>query len=144
VGNSSIFIFAAIIGGVVAHLLSKKRDQDSKRRELVVENKIALWKSIDQQNSEAALSHGGPLPDPAVWERIAQDIQLFGTDEQINMVREVTRRISSRQDVSLVDLQKSLLTDLRAELGLPAPSAEYFWVRSNSAMQQNIKSEPRQ
>ena len=128
--QTAIFsLFAAIIGGFVSHLLSKRRDRDAKRRELTTGYKIELWRLIDEQNGLAQNKVGNAEPNLAPWESIVRDVQLFGSNIQIELVHEIVVGISSKNAVSFNNLLNSLQNDLRTELGMEPASKKYFWFR---------------
>jgi hypothetical protein len=120
---------AAVGGGLVAHFLSVKRDKASKRRELVVMKKMELWKAVDAQNGLAEDALGNKKPDISGWEDIVRDVQLLGTNKQIELVHEIIKGIGKKTEVSFNPLLNSLQSELRSELGIEEAKRGYFWFR---------------
>ena len=128
-----ISFFAALVGGLVAHYLSISRDRAAKRRELMIKHKIELWKSIDQQNEDATATFENRIPDYSAWEGIVSDIQLLGSNKQIEQAYDIIVSISEKKYVSFIPLLTSLQHDLREELGLEKAKKEYFWFRTGKS-----------
>jgi hypothetical protein len=126
---------SALVGGLVAHLLSISRDQTAKRRELTVKSKMELWKLIDEQNNAASRSIGTPNPDLKAWEEIVRDVQLLGTNEQIKLVEKIVNGVHAKEKVSLKPLLESLQKEIRRELGLNIHTPSYFWFRTRNISQ---------
>jgi hypothetical protein len=120
---------SAVIGGLLVHYLSIKRDRASKRRELVVMKKMELWKAIDAQNGLAEDTLGNQKPEISGWENIVRDIQLLGSNNQIELVHEIIKGIHNKVEVSFNPLLNSLQSELRRELGMEAANRGYFWFR---------------
>ena len=131
----AIPLLSALIGGLVVHFLSLRREKASKRRETMVKYKMELWRLIDKSNGLAAEASDGESFDPSNWEEITREIQLLGTDTQIEMVKQITNGIGLDKEVPFVALMKSLQDDLREELGMSKANAPYFWTRIKKSAQ---------
>ena len=111
-----ISFFAALAGGLVAHFLSMKRERASKRRELVTKHLLEIWPILHT----IAFSRD-PL-ELQKFTKVVADIQLFGSEEMILMVKEVTDEWSKGGTPNILPLVVKLRDSLRDELGLPATS----------------------
>jgi hypothetical protein len=115
---------SALVGGYFVHLLSGLRERNSKRRELVTKYLIEIWQTIESVNkskeNDALLR----------FEKPVADIQLFGSDSQIEIVHSIVNEIVKNQTSDTTDLLVNLRDSLRNELGLPKLSHKFFWFRS--------------
>jgi hypothetical protein len=124
-----VSVFSAAIGGVIVHLSASRRDREIKRRDLVTKHLIELWQKIDLQNIIATQAVGAPEPDPKAWPDIVANIQLFGSDAQIQMMHKFVQEFHGQKISDTTDLLNDLRDSLRKELGLEKPQQPYFWFR---------------
>ncbi len=106
----------AIVGWVVGHQFNAHRDQKKKRREIRTEYLIRAYRGLEDgasRGSIAGTEYGGK------FESAIADIQLFGTEDQDRMAKELANAIAERRnDASSGHLLLSLRDDLRKEIGL--------------------------
>lgn len=108
---------SALFGGLLAHVLARRRDFRNKRRELRLEYLIDAYRRIERASEQKAENSGAEL-----FERALADIQLFGTAEQVKLAQQVISVFVSERSVKVVSLLELLRQDLRTELGLgPVP-----------------------
>jgi len=113
---------AAIIGAMgtvgvwflsARHL--RKRDHDSKKREIRVQYLIEAYRGIEQiSNRDFSPSHQYARD----FEAAIGDIQLFGNIRQIELAQEVAKDFAVQGSASSEDLLDELRKDLRRELDL--------------------------
>ena len=105
---------SAIVGGLVVHLLSRRRDRANKRKEQRVAYLIEAYRRLEERSQQFGAAEKGKL------ESAVADIQLFGTPRQVNLVQRFASDFAARGSASLDGLLADLRTDLRAELNLEA------------------------
>ena len=112
----------AILGWLVGHYLTSKRDRQNKRREIRVQYLIEAYRNL-----EAGASRG-PIHETEFgkgFESAIADVQLLGSDEQARMADELAIAIATRQDgASTGPLLMSLRNALRYELDLGSLNEE--------------------
>jgi hypothetical protein len=129
--TAAVSVGSALVGGAFVHILAGRRDRDTKRRELVTKHLIELWRKIDAQNSIATAMVGDPEPDLSGWSEIVGDIQLFGSERQVELIHKVAHEINTDKFSDTTELLNGLRSSLRKELGLPEPKLKYIWFRAN-------------
>jgi hypothetical protein len=118
-----VSLISAGIGGALTYVLSIRRDQSARRRELVTKHLIEIWRDLDV---------AGQPRDPKdvlKLEQVVSDIQLFGSEEMIKMAREAATEMSAKHSTDTTKLLTTLRDALRSELGLPATSQKYVALR---------------
>ena len=124
---AAITITLAVIGWVVAHKLTSKRNVDNNRRELITNCFIDVYHAL------------GCLVAGCVAGRITSEvsddlnkafasIQLFGNDEQIELANKIANHISENRGLTkeLGVLLESLRNQLRKDLNIPETQATIF------------------
>ena len=104
-----------IVGWFIVNRVTTKRDRNNKKREKVVDYLIASYKvltSIPHREEDKK-----PIYYPNLEDAIA-DIQLFGTEKQITLAKEVANIFAKEKSVELNPLIIQLRDDLRKELNL--------------------------
>ncbi len=121
-------LVAAVIGGWVAHFLTLSRERSAKRRELLAVDLRGIWNDLDVGN----------LPENAVdWKRIEgaiSGIQLFGSDEAIQVANKLISEYSVRGTLDTSELIVIVRSELRKELGLSQPRQPYIHFRAKSQL----------
>jgi hypothetical protein len=115
---------SALIGGTITHFLSLNRERASKRRELVTKYMIEIWQTIESANRSKEANTLKRL------ERPFADIQLFGSDETVELAREAVNGIAEGQGADVTKLLNNLRDNLRKELGLKHTESKFFSFRS--------------
>lgn len=105
-----ITIILAILGWIVAHYFTSKRDVQNKRREIRVEFLIDVYQKLENAIQRPAKKVGHDL------EYVIATIQLFGSNEQILLAKNIANDIANNGFADLEPLLKSLRTNLRDDL----------------------------
>jgi len=105
---------SAVVGGLVVHLLSGRRDRANKRKEQRVTYLIEAYRRLEECSQQFGVAARGKL------ESAVADIQLFGTPRQVDLVQRFASDFAAKGNASLDELLADLRTDLRAELNLEA------------------------
>ncbi len=117
----------AIVGWVIGHRFNEQRDQKRKRREIQTEYLIRAYRGLEDgacRGSIAGTEYGKK------FESAIADIQLFGTEAQVRMAKELANAIAeSRNDASSGPILLLLRDDLRKEIGLDAIKEEPVHLR---------------
>ena len=121
-----VSVILLVIGGIVTHKFTSRRDFDNKRRELITGYLIEAYKILSQdimlreQNEEMSRK----------LEEIISYIQLFGNEEQIRLAYDITDQIE-KGSMNATRLVNLLRDNLRDELKLPVSPMSIFLVRTN-------------
>jgi hypothetical protein len=105
----------AILGWLVGHALNARRDRQNKRREIRVQYLIEAYRRLE------AGTYRGPIHGTEFgkeFESAIADIQLFGTEDQARMAKELAEDIAIQKNASAGPLLMSLRDALRRELNL--------------------------
>ena len=112
-----ITAIVAVAGWFIAHRLSADRDRETKRRELRVEYLIDVWRRLENVSARTDDSRNVDL------ESAVADIQLFGSNRQIELAYQFMEDFVKNGHADLDDLLDDLRRDLRHELKLEASSS---------------------
>ena len=123
-----VSIVLAVLGWWGAHYLASLRDLRNKKRELIVQYLVEAYRRLEQSGNRdnENKEHISNI------ESALADIQLFGTQEQVNLASHFMDRINSYDGASMNDLLLSLRDSLRKELGLDELSNEMKFLRLDS------------
>ncbi len=112
---------AALVGVYVAHYFASKRDVANKSRELVTKHLIEIWQSIEGAHKSMGTDK------LKILERCFADIQLFGSQEQIDFAKQFSDDIiNNNGNASSGKFLESLRSGLRRDLGLGAVNPKTF------------------
>jgi len=104
-------VVIAVLGWVVAHWFTSRRDISNKRREISTNYLIDAYRKID-----SAIE---PVEFDRKWceslQSAVAEIQLFGSAKQIEMAHQFSELLLSEEKINQ-NILKSLLHDLRSEL----------------------------
>jgi len=103
---------SAVVGGLVVHLLSGRRDRANKRKEQRVTYLIEAYRRLEECSQQFGIAAKGKL------ESAVADIQLFGTPRQVELVQQFASDFAEKGGASLDALLGDLRADLRVELNL--------------------------
>ena len=126
-----ITLVTAVVGWIVGHYFTSKRDIQNKRREIIIQHLIDAYHTLacDFANRSANSMPGG-------WEKKIEDviayIQLFGSKQQIELTKKMANDLSINGQCKLDDLINALRRDLRHELKLPAVDGNVQWLRRST------------
>ncbi len=117
----------AVAGWMAAHRFNSQRDLRSKRREIRVDYLIRAYQRLEAGACREALDASNDRRD---FESAVADIQLFGTNDQVRMAKEMAAAIAERRiDASAGPLLLSLRDALRRELDLGEINEQPFFFR---------------
>jgi hypothetical protein len=123
---SSIII---VIGWFIVHYFSQKRDFNNKKREIVIEYLIKTYRVLANDVLQRNLL-SSPESKKAL-EDILSDLQLIGSEEQVQMARELADAAASGSDYDLSPIINNLRQSLRQELKLKHIEGNIIWLRLN-------------
>ena len=106
----------AVVGWMAAHHFNTRRDLRNKRREIRSDYLIHAYQRLEAGTCRGRIA-GSEFGRE--FEAAIADIQLFGTESQVRMAKELATAIAGRaKDASAGELLLSLRDALRKELGL--------------------------
>ncbi|WP_306548994.1 hypothetical protein [Desulfobulbus sp.] len=118
-------IFLAVIGWIVAHYFTSKRDISNKRREISIEHLVNAYRVLTNDVSHRKLNDDRKV----ALENLLSDIQLFGSVEQVAMAKSLADEVAAGGAFELDPLINSLKNDLRAQLKLEKVQGNVRWLR---------------
>jgi hypothetical protein len=117
----------AVIGWLIAHYFTSKRDLINKKREITIEHLISAYRILTNE-----IAHREPNETRShALETILSDIQMFGSLEQISLAKELANEVAEGKVFELDPLINSLRTDLRNQLDLKPVEGNIQWLRFN-------------
>ena len=106
----------AVIGWMAAHYFNSQRDLKNKRREIRSDYLIRAYQRLEAGTCRGSIAGSSFGKD---FEAAIADVQLFGTEAQVRMAKELATAIAGRaKDASAGELLLSLRDALRTELDL--------------------------
>ncbi|MCG3678015.1 hypothetical protein L5F07_01970 [Aliarcobacter butzleri] len=121
-------VIIAVIGWIVAHYFTSKRDVSNKKREirlnylievyLILTNDLTERGNIDSKKAE-------------IIEKIISQVQLLGSKKQVELVKTLADSIGKGEIIEYDTLINSLRDDLRKELELEKIEGNVHWARFN-------------
>ena len=125
-----VTIALAVCGWVIAHWFTTKRDQLAKKREITVKYLIDAYRFLAAEASQRRLTK----EQERRLEEIVADIQLFGSPEQIALVKSLTDNMVRKGTWEYDDLINNLRNDLRKQLGLAHIQGNIMWLRCEGGL----------
>ena len=116
----------AISGWFIVHQLGNERNRINKHRDIRIEYLISAYRRL--ANSSQRHPKGGS-PYFRDMESAIADIQLFGTQSQIDQVYTFLKEFKATGKGPLDDLLNNLRNDLRKELSLSEIEGNVRWFR---------------
>ncbi len=104
--------FLIISGWGITHYLALKKSAKDKKREVTIEYLINAWRTMESASNRLDNSHNAKL------ETAIADIQLLGTQKQIELAQKFADQIAQTRSGDTLELLIQLREDLRIELGL--------------------------
>ena len=121
-------VIIAVIGWIIAHYFTSKRDVSNKKREirlnylievyLILTNDLTERGNIDSKKAE-------------IIEKIISQVQLLGSKKQVELVKTLADSIGKGEIIEYDTLINSLRDDLRKELELEKIEGNVHWARFN-------------
>jgi hypothetical protein len=115
----------AVFGWIIGHYFTSKRDITNKRRELTIQHLIGAYRILTNEISHRVLTNDTRTK----LESIVTEIQLFGSEEQVNLVKKLANDVASGKEYELDPLINSLRRDLRKQLDLKEVESNVTWLR---------------
>ena len=120
-----VTIVLAVIGWIIAHRFTNLREIGQKRRELTTKVLIDSYNVLTNDIAQRELTD----ERTSKLEFTLSQIQLFGTEEQVDLVWEFIQNRVNRNEASLDPLIKSLRNSLREDLNLSRIDNNVSWIR---------------
>jgi hypothetical protein len=116
---------SVIVGWVVTDYLTKRRDVESQKRKIRTDYLVNVFRFL-----ATSISNRNPSEeDWRKFEDIIADIQLFGTPEQIRLLKAVTNQIAEKKEFDLDPILNDLRDHLRSDLDLESIDGNVRWIR---------------
>lgn len=120
-----VTISLAVLGWLVAHYFTAKRDVANKRRELRLQYLIDAYQVLTNDVSHRKLTYERNIK----LENLLSDIQLYGSEIQVNLAKQLAIDVAAGIGFELDPLIKCLRDDLRKELNLKKIDGNVKWLR---------------
>jgi len=121
----TVTIVLAVLGWITAYYFTRKREISAKQRDIVTRHLVRTYRVLTNDISHRATSSERQKK----FEIMISDIQLFGSVEQVELVKTLADECVSGDEFQLDPLINSLRKDLRKRLNLSALSGNVTWVR---------------
>jgi hypothetical protein len=116
---------SVVVGWVVTDHLTKRRDVESQKRKIRTDYLVNVFRFL-----ATSISNRNPSEeDWRKFEDIIADIQLFGTPEQIRLLKAVTNQIAEKKEFDLDPILNDLRDHLRSDLDLESIDGNIRWIR---------------
>ncbi len=122
-----ITVIIAVLGWIIAHYFSSKRDRSIKRLEIKTTHLIKVYMILANDITERAET----AERNAKLELLIAELQLFGSDRQIALTKELVENIHHGGKFNFDELLKDIRNDLREELELEPIDGRIKWLRFN-------------
>jgi hypothetical protein len=121
-----IFVSALVALVVVAltHAFTSHRDRRNRRQEQRIHYLISVYRAFSKANMHPKLYEVAEELEQAV-----ADVQLFGTPDQVRLVRQFAHDLGTEQTAPMDDLLVELRESLRKELGAAPLDRRNVWLR---------------
>jgi len=120
-----IAVTIAVIGWIIAHYFTTKRDKQNKRREISLQHLISAYRILTND-----ISHRDQTKErQEKLEQVITDIQLFGNLKQITLTKQLIEGVVADKEFELDSLINSLRSDLREQLDLEYIEGNVKWLR---------------
>jgi hypothetical protein len=114
-----------VLSGFFVHWLTRRRDEEKRRKELVLPHLIQALRDLEESARDESSVH----KKKELLEKATADIQVFGSPYQIRLTHELIDKIVKTDTISPTDLVHSLRDDIRRNLGLHSADAKFVWFR---------------
>ncbi|MDR2549702.1 MAG: hypothetical protein LBD10_05840 [Desulfobulbus sp.] len=120
-----VTVALAVTGWIVVHYFTSRREVNNKRREISIKHLVDAYRVLTHDISHRKLSENRMIE----LENLISDIQLFGSVEQISLVKNLADDVASGGPFELDPLINSLRSDLRSQLKLMKVEDNVRWLR---------------
>ena len=134
----SIGTTVVALGWIAAHYFTNRRDRIAKRRDISLEHLINAYRILTNE-----ISHREDM-DERKLEAVITDIQLFGSQKQIDVAKILAEEAAQKEHFELDALINCLRNDLRNELGLPKVGGNVKWLRFTPGTLRRTENKPEQ
>jgi len=122
-------VVAAVVASVVVAAgwfisasLQARRSLEQTRRQFRTKYLVDIFRTAEQLLEHIDEESTDKKYISPEWERVFADMQLFGSAEQVHVVRRLEQSLSEGKDFNPFEIVESMRNELREELGLdPAP-----------------------
>jgi hypothetical protein len=117
-------IIIALIGWVVAHKFTSKRDLANKKREIKINFLINVYNNLAENVQKKIINEN--------LEKAISDIQFLGDEKLILLAKEAATNFAKDKQVNLDNLIRALRDSLRDELEINKTDESFIWLRVNN------------
>lgn len=112
-----------VIGWIVVYIFAIRQNTQIKKKEVTIEYLIQAWGKLEKASNRKDNRYNTEI------ETAIADIQLFGTNRQIELAQQFAEEIARNKESSALDLLVLLREDLRKELKLERVPRKFKFVR---------------
>lgn len=111
-----------VIGWIVVYIFAIRQNTQIKKKEVTIEYLIQAWGKLEKASNRKDNRYNTEI------ETAIADIQLFGTNRQIELAQQFAEEIARNKESSALDLLVLLREDLRKELKLERVPKKFKFV----------------
>ncbi len=112
-----------VIGWIVVYIFAIRQNTQIKKKEVTIEYLIQAWGKLEKASNRKDNRYNTEI------ETAIADIQLFGTNRQIELAQQFAEEIARNKESSALDLLVLLKEDLRKELKLESVPRKFKFLR---------------
>lgn len=112
-----------VIGWIVVYIFAIRQNTQIKKKEVTIEYLIQAWGKLEKASNSKDNRYNTEI------ETAIADIQLFGTNRQIELAQQFAEEIARNKESSALDLLVLLREDLRKELKLESVPRKFKFLR---------------
>lgn len=112
-----------VIGWIVVYIFAIRQNTQIKKKEVTIEYLIQAWGKLEKASNRKDNRYNTEI------ETAIADIQLFGTNRQIELAQQIAEEIARNEESSALDLLVLLREDLRKELKLERVPRKFLFLR---------------
>ena len=112
-----------VIGWIVVYIFAIRQNTQIKKKEVTIEYLIQAWGKLEKASNRKDNRYNTEI------ETAIADIQLFGTNRQIELAQQFAEEIARNKESSALDLLVLLGEDLRKELKLESVPRKFKFLR---------------
>lgn len=112
-----------VIGWIVVYIFAIRQNTQIKKKEVTIEYLIQAWGKLEKASNRKDNRYNTEI------ETAIADIQLFGTNRQIELAQQFAEEIARNKESSALDLLVLLREDLRKELKLERVPRKFKFLR---------------
>ncbi len=116
---------SVVIGWLATHHLTQLRDVENQKRKIRTDYLVNVFRFLATSVSNRNLLD----EDLRKFEDVVADIQLFGTPEQVRLLKVVTNEMREKKEFNLDPLLNDLRDHLRSDLALGSIDGNIHWIR---------------